>query len=120
MKLTNETQHEYRYGTHGPKYLTQGPMVDMGVVIIGVGESHPCHKHATQEESFFVLEGECSVYVNGKKVLIKQGDYLQCDVGESHLFINESDAPFKAVFIKAPHREEKDSIYIDWKPGEPF
>ncbi|MBE0497535.1 MAG: cupin domain-containing protein [Campylobacterales bacterium] len=120
MYLTNENEHDYRYGTHGPKYLTQGPAVDMGVVVIGVGESHPCHKHTRQEESFLVLEGECSVYVNGEKVCIKQGDYLQCAVGEAHMFVNESSAPFKAVFVKAPHLVEKDSVYIDWKPGEVF
>ena len=120
MKLTNENKHEYRFGDHGPKYLTKGDFVDMGVVVIGVGEEHPCHKHLHQEESFFVLEGECSVYVDGKKVVIKKGDYLQCEPGEAHLFINESDKPFKSVFIKAPHSKEKDSVYIDWKPGEKF
>lgn len=120
MKLTNENEHEYRFGTHGPKYLGKGPHVDMGVVVIGVGEQHPCHKHERQEESFFVLEGECAVYLDGKRLLLKKGDYLQCDLGESHLFKNESDAPFKAVFIKAPHLEEKDSVYIDWEPGREF
>jgi hypothetical protein len=36
------------------------------------------------------------------------------------MFINESEKPFKAVFIKAPHSEVKDSVYIDWKPGQEF
>jgi len=120
LKLTNEKDHDYRYKTHGPKYLTKGPMVDMGVVVIGVGESHPCHKHEKQEESFFVLEGECAVYVDGKRVIIKQGDYLQCNLGEAHMFINESDKEFKSVFIKAPHSDIKDSVYIDWTPGREF
>ena len=120
MKLTNEDEHEYRFGTHGPKYLTKGPKVDMGVVVIGAGEEHPCHKHERQEESFFVLEGQCAVYLDGKRIVIKEGDYLQCDLGEAHMFINEFDKPFKSVFIKAPHFEEKDSTYIDWKPGEEF
>jgi len=51
MYLTNENDHEYRFGTHGPKYLTTGPNVDMGVVVITPGEKHPCHKHVKQEES---------------------------------------------------------------------
>ncbi len=120
MKLTNESEHEYRFTDHGPKYLGIGPNIDMGVVVIGIGEKHPCHKHERQEESFFVLEGECAVYLDGVRVVIKKGDYLQCDLGEAHMFINESDKPFKSVFIKAPHLEEKDSIYLDWKPGEKF
>jgi len=120
MKLTNESENEYRFGTHGPKYLTKGPKVDMGVVVIGVGKEHPCHKHEFQEESFFVLEGQCAVYLDGKRIVIKEGDYLQCDLGEAHMFINEFDKPFKSVFIKAPHLEKEDSVYIDWKPGMLF
>ena len=120
MYLTSENDHEYRFGDHGPKYLTTGPNVDMGVVVITPGESHPCHKHVTQEESFLALEGECAVYVDGERVLLKAGGYLRCEPGEAHLFRNESDQPFKAVFCKAPHRQEKDSVYIEWEPGEPF
>jgi len=120
LYITNENDHEYRFGTRGPKYLTKGPNVDMGIVVIGVGEEHPCHKHVHQEESFLVLEGECAVYVDGERVLIKQGDYLRCNPGEAHLFKNESDKSFKAVFTKAPHSDTKDSVYIDWKPGDKF
>lgn len=120
MYLTNETEHEYRFGDHGPKYLTNGPKVDMGVVIITPNESHPCHKHVYQEESFFCLEGECHVYVDGKLVVLKEGDYLRCEPNEAHYFENVSDKNFKAVFIKAPHLDEKDSVYIDWKPNQEF
>ncbi len=120
MYLTKESDHEYRFGDYGPKYLTTGPNVDMGVVVIIPGETHPCHMHTKQEESFLVLEGECAVYIDGEKVVIKQGDYLRCEPGESHLFRNESEEPFKAVFTKAPHMTEKDSVYIDWEPGQPF
>lgn len=120
MYLTNENEHEYRFGDYGPKYLTNGPRVDLGVVVITPGEIHPCHKHKTQEESFLVLEGECAVYIDGERVVIKKGDYLRCDPGEAHLFSNESEENFKAVFIKAAHTETKDSVYIDWKPGQEF
>lgn len=120
MYMTHEDEHEYRFETHGPKYLTTGPNVDLGVVVITPGEHHPCHKHVIQEESFLGLEGECAVYVDGERVVIKPGTYLRCDPNEAHYFRNESDTPFKAVFIKAPHLTEKDSVYIDWEPGQPF
>lgn len=120
MYLTNESEHEYRFGDNGPKYLTKGPFIDMGVVIIQAGQDFDTHKHVKQEESFLVLEGECDVYVDGELVKIKQGDYLRCDPNEAHYFKNVSDKPFKAVFIKAVHSKEKDSVYIDWKPGKEF
>jgi len=121
MHLTNEDEHEYRFGTHGPKYLTNGTTnVDMGVVVITPNEEHPCHKHVNQEESFFALEGECDVWVDGELVVLKAGDYLVCSEGEAHYFNNTSDKPFKSVFIKAPRLDYKDSVYIDWKPGQKF
>ena len=121
MHLINERDREYRFGTHGPKYLTDGTTnVDMGVVVITPNEEHPCHKHENQEESFLALEGECEVWVDGELVVLKKGDYLVCSEGEAHYFRNVSDKPFKAVFIKAPRLDYKDSVYIDWKPGEKF
>lgn len=120
MYLTNESEHEYRFGMHGPKYLAKGPNVDMGVVVITAGENHPCHKHTKQEESFLALEGECDVWVNGELVKFKAGDYLVCEPGDAHLFHNTSQSDFKAVFTKAPHLDFKDSVYIDWEPGQPF
>jgi quercetin dioxygenase-like cupin family protein len=120
MYLTSEHEHAYRFEDHGPKYLTKGPNVDMGVVVITPKEEHPCHMHEHQEESFLALEGECSVYVDGVKVLLRAGDYLRCNPGESHYFFNESDSDFKAVVTKAPHLDYKDSVYLDWKPGSPF
>jgi quercetin dioxygenase-like cupin family protein len=116
MYLTNENEHEYRYKTRGPKYLAKGPNVDMGVVVITPNESHPCHRHTQQEESFLVLKGECDVWVEGELVKLKEGDYLVCQKGEAHYFHNTSEKDFKAVFTKAPHLDFKDSLYIDWTP----
>jgi len=120
MYLTNEREHEYRFGDHGPKYLTKGKHVDLGVVVITPGEIHPCHRHEHQEESFLALEGECEVWVDGELVVLKAGDYLICEPGEAHYFRNTSAKNFKAVFIKAPHLEFKDSVYVEWEPGEAF
>jgi quercetin dioxygenase-like cupin family protein len=121
MHKTNEKNHEYRFGTHGPKYLTNGTSnVDLGVVVITPGESHPCHKHVKQEESFFALEGRCDVWVDGELVVLEAGDYLVCAPGESHYFHNTSEHDFKSVFVKAPHLDEKDSVYIEWLPGQVF
>ena len=120
MKKTNENEHQYRYGTHGPKYLSNGQNIDQGVVVITSGEKHPCHKHIKQEEAFLALEGECDVWVDGELVVLKAGDYLVCEPGDAHLFHNTGKDDFKAVFTKSPHFEEKDSVYIEWEPGQEF
>jgi quercetin dioxygenase-like cupin family protein len=118
---TSESLHEYRFKDHGPKDLTNGTTnVDLGVVVITPGECHPCHRHEHQEESFLGLEGECTVWVNGELVVLKAGDYLSCEKGDSHYFENVTKTDFKAVFIKAPRLDFKDSVYLDWRPGEVY
>ncbi len=58
--------------------------------------------------------------MNGELVIMRAGDYLQCSAGESHYFRNVSDKDFKSVFVKSPHSPEKDSVYIEWKPGQEY
>jgi hypothetical protein len=45
---------------------------------------------------------------------------MVCAPYEAHYFENVSDSNFKAVFVKAPHPVNKDSVYVDWKPGQAF
>ena len=119
MILTNENEHEYRFGDNGPKYLCRGPMMDFGVVVIQPNQDFDAHKHETLEESFFVLDGQCELHLDGELIVLKKGDFIQCEPGDTHYFKNTFDEPFKACFIKAPH-VAKDSVYVDWKPGQPF
>ncbi len=60
------------------------------------------------------------MWVLGELIVLKAGDYLQCAPGESHYFRNVSDKNFKSVFVKSIHSAEKDSVYIDWKPGQEY
>ncbi|MDQ0269182.1 cupin domain-containing protein [Cytobacillus purgationiresistens] len=113
MKKVNENDFEYRFGDNGPKYLTKGPNVDLGVVVLKPNQDFPNHYHTTCEEIFYILEGEINFYINNVKVPAKPGDMIQCHQGDSHYLVNHSDKNFKAVFIKSPHIKEKDSVTID-------
>lgn len=110
MQKVNENDFAYRFGDNGPKYLVQGPNVDVGVVVIKPGQDFQNHYHTTCEEIFYALEGEIDFYVNNAKVPIKQGDVLQVRPHESHYLINRSDGIFKALFIKSPHLQKKDTV----------
>ncbi|KAB2334736.1 cupin domain-containing protein [Cytobacillus depressus] len=113
MKKVNEDEFEYRFGDNGPKYLTKGPNVDIGVVVLKPGQDFPNHYHTTCEEAFYILEGSIDFYINNVRHLAKPGDMIQCSPGDSHYLINNSSENFKAVFIKSPHIPENDSITID-------
>lgn len=113
MKKVNETDFEYRFGDNGPKYLTKGPNVDVGVVVLKPGQDFQNHYHTICEEIFYILEGEIDFYINNEKIDTKPGDMIQCSPKDSHYLINNSNENFKAVFIKSPHISEKDSVVIE-------
>ncbi|MGG3468771.1 cupin domain-containing protein [Neobacillus pocheonensis] len=113
MFHTSEENNEYRYVTHGPKYLTKGPNVDIGVVLLKPGDDHDNHYHTTCEEIFYILEGEIDIYINGEPVHVKPGDMLQVRPMEAHYLKNTNTVDFKAVFIKSPHISERDSVTVE-------
>lgn len=113
MKKVHENDFEYRFGDNGPKYLTKGPNVDVGVVVLKPGQDFPNHYHTECEEIFYILEGEIDFYINSIRVEAKPGDMIQCRPGDSHYLVNLSNENFKAVFIKSPHIDYRDSVEID-------
>lgn len=113
MHKVNEKDSTYRFGDHGPKYLVKGPNIDLGVVVLKPGQDHQNHYHTIVEETFFVLEGETDFYINNQCISMKKGDMLQVRPNESHYLINQSDKDFKAIFVKSPHIDDRDSVSVD-------
>lgn len=110
---------EYRNGDHGPAYLIEGQSADIGVLRLRAGDDMVNHIHRHCDESFIVVEGEVTLYVEcGEPLLMREGDVARCAPGEMHYFRNESGAPMRLVFIKSP-QSPGDTIPIPWTPGEP-
>ena len=49
MLKANENDFSYRFGDNGPKYLIQGPNIDLGLVVIQPGQEFQNHYHTTCE-----------------------------------------------------------------------
>lgn len=120
MEHINCCDVEYRFGDYGPAYLMRGPRTGFGVFRLRPGDDMPNHYHAGLEESFFVIEGEATLWIDCKdRYTITEGDLYRAEPGELHYFVNESDAPFRGLFIKAPWDAE-DTVQVPWVPGEPI
>ncbi len=113
----NEAGIPYRFGDWGPKYLVKGPRNDVGMVVLKPGQDFPAHYHERVEESFYTLEGEIQMYVDGELIVLKSGDYLQVEPGGMHYVCNTGTVDWKALFIKTPF-EPSDKVDVDWKPGQ--
>lgn len=61
----------------------------------------PPHVHPGQRERYQVLQGELTLKLGGKRVVLGAGEEIEVPVGDSHTFANRSDQP--VVFL-AEHR----------------
>ncbi|MCA0438148.1 MAG: cupin domain-containing protein [Actinobacteria bacterium] len=115
------TEHlEYRFGDHGPAYVIQGETSDIGVLRLRPGDDMTNHIHHFCDESFLVMEGRCTLWVNCRdRYEIGPGDVYRCGPAEMHYFVNELDAPFRMFFIKSP-ASPGDTVNLPWRPGDPI
>lgn len=110
---------EFRFGEYGPGYMARGPRTDFGVVRLRPGDDAENHYHAHIEETFVGLEGEATLWVDGREsYTVRPGELYRMDPGEQHYFVNEGDAVFRALFVKAPY-DPKDGVKVPWTPGDP-
>ena len=68
------------------------------------GGGPPPHWHRREDESFFILEGEITFTLDGRKVLAKAGSFLQSPRNLPHAFKNESSTPARMLMTPVPPR----------------
>ena len=71
------------------------------------GFSTGLHVHRVQEETFYVLEGECEWQVGDQKVRAKPGTYLFIPPGVPHNIANASDKPARMIMTVSPPGHEQ-------------
>jgi quercetin dioxygenase-like cupin family protein len=60
-------------------------------VTVRAGEGSPWHVHPEEDEWFYVLEGEFTVYVGEKRLSLTPGSFAFGPRGVPHTFIGETD-----------------------------
>ena len=70
------------------------------------GFSTGLHVHRIQEETFYVLEGECQWQVGGRHVLAKPGAFLFVPPGMPHNIGNASEKPARMLITVSPPGHE--------------
>ena len=74
----------------------------------------PRHLHLSQDEVFFVLEGEITVYLGEQQVHGSTGSYLQVPRGTVHSFSNPGNASARYLIFAFPAGLEG---YFEELPG---
>ena len=72
------------------------------------GAGPPPHIHHDQVETFYVVEGQLEIMIDGQVHETKAGDFVHVSKGSPHSFINRSQAPAKlvATFVPAVNVEK--------------
>jgi quercetin dioxygenase-like cupin family protein len=106
MEKVRESEKTFRGGDSGIKYLYRGPEIDWGICLLKPGEKLGAHYHNKVEETFFVLEGSPTFYINEEPYESAAGDAFRCEPHDRHDIHNLSDSSAKMIFIKAPYLPE--------------
>ena len=86
------------------------------------GSSTGTHVHRVQEETFYVLEGECEWHVSGNKIQAKPGTYLFIPPGVPHNIANAGDKPARMIMTVSPPGHEQyfeELVNLVTKSGPP-
>jgi quercetin dioxygenase-like cupin family protein len=70
------------------------------------GFSTGTHVHRVQEETFYVLDGECEWTVGGQLVRARPGTYVFIPPGVPHNIANASDKPARMIMTVSPPGHE--------------
>ena len=89
------------------------------------GMSTPVHRHTREDEAFYVLDGEVSVYVDDQVVRARTGHFLWAPREVPHAFCVES-ALARLLVVSTPGGFEKfffdtgepASVLAGWPPAE--
>jgi quercetin dioxygenase-like cupin family protein len=65
------------------------------------------HIHRVQEETFYVLEGECDWQIGDQRVGAKPGTYVFIPPGVAHNIGNSSNRPARVIMTVSPPGHEK-------------
>jgi quercetin dioxygenase-like cupin family protein len=65
------------------------------------------HVHRVQEETFYVLEGECDWQIADQRVRARPGTYVFIPPGVAHNIGNGSDRPARVIMTVSPPGHER-------------
>jgi quercetin dioxygenase-like cupin family protein len=71
------------------------------------------HFHDIQTEVFYILSGECLIYINDEEYNAEPGDAFICSPKDKHWLWNKTDREFKLAVFKINFPLENDSHWLE-------
>jgi len=81
---------------------TDTPRFNFAIIEIQAGRELESHVHETEDDSFYILEGEMTFVVEGEDVSAPPGTFVLVPPGVEHGFRNNGEVPVRMLNIHAP------------------
>lgn len=75
--------------------------------LVPPGGGPPPHVHAREDETLYILGGECIVGIGADRLAASEGDFVYLPRGTVHYFRNEGEEPMKMILTFSPPGIEK-------------
>jgi mannose-6-phosphate isomerase-like protein (cupin superfamily) len=89
---------------------SEGSLVQ--VVVIPPKSAIGDHYHETSREFYYVMAGESTLVINGRRARLRPGDMLLTEPGDVHSLQNEGSQEFKLLVFKT-NAEQEDVFWLD-------
>ena len=70
--------------------------------LVPPGGGPPPHIHHKEDETFYIVEGECSITIGEKVVHAKAGDFVNIPRGTVHCFFNDGTSTARMIVTFTP------------------
>jgi uncharacterized cupin superfamily protein len=131
---------QYCFNFEGPRRAF--PHFGVNVTVLGPGEPASMYHAEDGQEAFLVLEGECTLVVEGQERRLRQWDFVHSPPHTAHVFVGAGDAPCAVLMIGARNAgegivypasrvaarygasvdedtDDPEKAYAEWPPMEP-
>ena len=75
--------------------------------IVPPGGGPPAHIHRREDETFYVVEGECGILLGEDWITARTGDFVDVPRGVVHRFQNQGSEPMRMILTFTPAGLEK-------------
>jgi mannose-6-phosphate isomerase-like protein (cupin superfamily) len=75
--------------------------------LVPPGGGPPPHIHRKEDETYYIVEGECNIRLDDQMVAARAGDFVNVPRGRVHCFRNEGTTPMRMILTFTPSGIEK-------------
>jgi mannose-6-phosphate isomerase-like protein (cupin superfamily) len=79
------------------------PRFNLGILTVEPGSEGPgTHAHDTEDDSFYILDGEITFTVEGEEIVAGPGTFVLVPPGTAHGFANRGERRARVLNVHAP------------------